>query len=78
MASRAERTIDKICAQGLPRRTNDGAAIEFGNHRRCDGCGDLMHQIDRMRVVMIAPSRLLQFHDGCYSVWSTLKPYGPE
>jgi hypothetical protein len=33
-----------------------------------------MQQIDRMRVVMIDPGRLLQFHDGCYSVWSTLKP----
>jgi hypothetical protein len=74
VASRAERTIDKICGRGLPMCTNNGAAIESGNHRRCDGCGDPMHQMERMRVVVIDRARPLCFHDGCYSVWSTLKP----
>ena len=73
--SRAERTIDKICKRGLPGCTNQGAAIESGNHRPCDGCGDPMHHIDRMRVVLIDRASLLRFHDGCYSVWSTtLRP----
>lgn len=74
VVSRAERTLDKICGGGLPGGTNNGAAIESGNRRQCDGCGDPMHQIDRMRVVMIDRARPLRFHDGCYSLWSTLKP----
>jgi hypothetical protein len=73
-ASRAERTIDKICGRGLPGCANDWAAIESGNRRQCDGCGDTMHQIDRMRVVMLDRVTVLRFHDGCYSVWSTLRP----
>ena len=72
--SRAEKTIDKICGRRLPGCTNNAAVIESGNYSRCDGCGDLMHRIDRMRVVMIDLGRLLRFHEGCYSVWSTLKP----
>jgi hypothetical protein len=73
-ASRAERTIDKICGRGLPGCTNNAAAVESGNHRRCDGCGEPMRQIDRMRVVTIDRANLLRFHDGCYNVWSTLRP----
>ena len=69
--SRAWRTIEKILAGALPDYTNDGVAIESGNRRRCDGCGDSMHEIDRMLVVLSSAARL-RFHDGCYSIWTTL------
>jgi hypothetical protein len=69
---RSWRTIEKILAGALPGCTNDGVAIESGNRRRCDGCGDLLHEIDRMLVVLISGAARLRFHDGCYSVWTTL------
>ena len=73
MGNRAAKTIDKIVGGGLPSRGDDRGIIEFGNRGPCDGCGDAIHRMERMRVVVIDRAANLRFHDGCYCVWTTLK-----
>ena len=67
---RADKTVDKMRRGGLPRPTGDRPTVEAGTGRRCDGCGEVMTQLERMCVVMIFRVALLRFHEECSAAWS--------
>ena len=74
MVIRAECTMarDKMRRGGVPLRREDArAALESGNGRACDGCGEPICQVDRMYVAVIHGVAVLRFHEDCHNATFT-------